>query len=104
MIHRGKTQSSQDLSLKYRELSTTIIKLFDAILEIEKRPVPFVIKHNASIIAKHFRTIAEYSEDKNYDKIVIETLLIIKELREDMNLTKEHIKLLDKKYIIGREF
>lgn len=88
-----------EFMLPYQNLKNSFIKILEVITEVEKSKDPFSIKFNAHKIVDNYNILRQYSEDENYDVVRLKTIRFISEYRKDLLLTKEHIKILDKKYL-----
>ncbi len=94
-----KRREEQIFTHKYNELSSTFVAIVIAINDIQKRPDPFIIKHQSHSIVELFKILNKYKSDENYDKVLLQSINYITKERNDLNMTKEHFKIFDRKYL-----
>lgn len=94
------SEAKQKFNFKYKELTALFFKIWTAINDIEKRANPITIRFNSKIIVSCFDELKKYKNDENYDKVLINAIALASKFRDDLTITKEYIKILDKKYLI----
>lgn len=89
-----KQREESEFRKRTMPIRKCIIEIIKSINEIERNTNPFTIRFNSRKLSKLFDELDGYKEDPEYERVLRLTIEIIVMYNPDMNLTKDHIKIL----------